>query len=47
MFFFMAVVERDVSLYILNNAFRAKCRTKFSDYAGNLYSIGISANGEI
>ncbi|RHC11852.1 hypothetical protein [Roseburia intestinalis] len=33
--------------HILNNAFRPKYRTKFSDYAVKPYSIGISANGEI
>lgn len=26
---------------------RQKCRTKFSDYGGEPYSIGISANGEL
>ena len=47
MFFILAVVKWDVSLHILNNTFRPKCRTKFSDYAGKPYSIGIYANGEI
>ena len=47
MFFILAVVELDVFPHILNNAFRPKCRTKFSDYAGKPYSIGISANGQI
>ena len=47
MFFILAVVEWDVFSYILNNAFRTKCQTKFSDYAGNPYSIDIFANVEI
>ena len=32
---------------ILNNAFRPKCRTKFLAFSRKLYSICISANGEI
>lgn len=34
---------QDIQIDVL----RLKCRTKFSDYAGNPYSIGISANEEI
>ena len=46
-FFIIAVTVRDAFLYNEIVVLRPKCRTKFSDYAGNLYSIGISANGEI
>ena len=34
---------QDIQIVVL----RPKCRTKFSDYAGEPYSIGISANGEL
>ena len=41
------VIVRKAFLYIQIVVLRQKCRTKFSDYAGKPYSIGISANGEI
>ena len=34
---------QDIQIVVL----RQKCRIKFSDYAGEPYSIGISANGEL
>ena len=34
---------QDIQIVIL----RPKCQTKFSEYAGNPYSIGISVNVEI
>ena len=34
---------QDIQIVVL----RQKCRIKFSDYAGEPYSIGISANGEV
>ena len=46
-FFIIAVVVRDAFLYNEIVVLRPKCRTKFSDYTEKLYSIGISANGEI
>ena len=41
------VIVRKAFLYIQIVVLKPKRRTKFSDYAGKPYSIGISANGEI
>ena len=38
---------RDAFQYNEIVVLRQKCRIKFSDYAGEPYSIGISANGEL
>ena len=46
-FFIIAVVVRDAFLYNEIVVLRPKCRTKFLAFSGNLYSICISANGEI
>lgn len=41
------VILRDAFQYNEIVVLRQKCRTKFSDYGGEPYSIGISANGEL
>ena len=46
-FFIIAVTVRDAFLYNEIVVLRPKCRTKFLAFSGNLYSICISANGEI
>ena len=46
-FFIILVILRDAFLYIKNVVLRPECRTKFLDYAGKPYNIGISSNGEI
>lgn len=46
-FFSILVILRDAFQYNEIVVLRQKCRTKFSDYGGEPYSIGISANGEL
>jgi hypothetical protein len=46
-FFSILVILRDAFQYNEIVVLRPKCRTKFLAFSGKLYSICISANGEL